>query len=308
MNPLTPRPEIDLDILNQFHCTWWLPSMRRLLRKFKEGISWMGSARKAADFPAALLLSICRTRPPNGPGFYSRCFRRLIPRLCIHPRSLCGFSIAIDPSDMAELIIYEECFVRQVYDLALLPFNPDIVVDCGGFKGYFTLLARARFPGATFVVFEPHPVNYGSMCSNFERNGVDVDARCEAVSNRAGELSFLGSGFGGSLTCSAAEEGSLRVQVTNLCEVITELSPRRLLLKLDVEGEEINILPDLVPLLPPTCGIFFESHHGNEGFENLGAVLQRAGFEVTRGSIRDETFVDAFAIRVEAETYLRIST
>jgi hypothetical protein len=118
-------------------------------------------------------------------------------------------------------------------------------------------------------------------------------------------MSFLGAGFGGSLTRSAAEEAGIRVQVANLCDVITGLSPRRLLLKLDVEGEEINILPDLVPLLPPTCGIFFESHHGNEGFEKLDGLLRRAGFVVTRGSIRDETFVDAFAIRVEAETRLK---
>jgi len=282
--------------------------MRRLLRKLKEARSWMLSARNATDLPGALLLSICRTRPPSGPGFYSRCFRRLVPQLSIHPRSLQGFSIAIHPSDIAELIIYEECFIRRVYDLALLPFKPDIVVDCGGFKGYFTLLARVRFPTAAFVVFEPHPVNYGLMCSNFKRNGVDVDAHCEAVSNRTGEMSFSGAGFGGSLTCSAAEEGSIRVHVANLCDVITGLSPRRLLLKLDVEGEEINILPELVPLLPPSCGIFFESHHGTEGFENLAGLLRRAGFVVTRGGIRDETFVDAFAIRVEAEARLRVST
>jgi FkbM family methyltransferase len=205
-------------------------------------------------------------------------------------------------------MIYEECFIRRVYDLALLPFKPDIVVDCGGFEGYFTLLARARFPVARFVVFEPHPVNYGLMCSNFERNSVDVDARREAVSNRAGEMFFSGAGFGGSLICSAAEEAGIRVRVANLCDVITGLSPCRLLLKLDVEGEEINILPDLVPLLPPTCGVFFESHHGNEGFEKLNGLLRRAGFLVTRGNTHDETFVDAFAIRVEAEMRLEIST
>jgi len=37
----------------------------------------------------------------------------------------------------------------------------------------------------------------------------------------------------------------------------------------------------------------------------LDGLLRRAGFVVTRGSIRDETFVDAFAIRVEAETLLK---
>jgi FkbM family methyltransferase len=250
-----------------------------------------------ADLPAALLLAICRTRPPNGQGLYSRSFRRFIPRLSIRPRNLRGLSIEIDPSDLAELMIYEECFVRQVYDLSLLPFRPDVVVDCGGFEGYFTLLAKARFPSAKLIAFEPHPVNFRLMRCNFEQNGLDVDARCEAVSNRAGEMSFSGSGFGGSLGNNTTDEDSIQVHVTNLCEVIRGLSPRRLLLKLDIEGEEKHLLPELVPLLPRACGVFFESHYGNEGFEELNSLLRNAGFAVARRRTREETFVDAFAVR-----------
>lgn len=280
----------------------------RLLKKLKETKLWVLSAGKVTDFPAALLLSICRTRPPNGGDLYSRCFRRFVPRLRLHPRSLGGFSIVIDPSDMTELIIYEECFIRRVYDLAALPFKPDVVVDCGGFEGYFTLLARARFPLAAFVVFEPHPVNYRLMCSNFERNGLDVDARREAVSNQEGEMSFAGAGFGGCLAGPTEGTAAIQVHVTNLCELIWKLSPRRLLLKLDVEGEEKNILPELVPLLPSTCGIFFESHHGDEEFEKLAGLLRRAGFIVTHRDTRDETFIDAFAIRPASETPLTMHT
>jgi FkbM family methyltransferase len=276
---------------------YWVPIMRRLRRKVKEVISWMFSVRYAADVPVALLLSICRTRPPKGTGLYARSFQRLPDRFDIHPRKLKGFSLTINPADIAELIIYEELFIRGVYDLTVLPFEPDTVVDCGGFEGYFTLLARARFTTARFVVFEPNPANYTVMCSNFERNSVDIDTRRQAVSNRAGEMSFSGVGLGGSLVSEVGEAACVRVQVANICEVVTLLSPRRLLLKLDVEGEEDRILPDLVPLLPPTCAVFFESHHGNEGYKQLKDLFCRSGFVVQAGSIRNDTFIDAVALR-----------
>ena len=75
------------------------------------------------------------------------------------------------------------------------------------------------------------------------------------------------------------------------------MSPQCLLLKLDVEGEEAKIMPDLVPLLPPTCAVFFESHNGEDGFRDMERHLTAAGFAVQRNRTHDELYVDAFALR-----------
>ena len=271
--------------------------MNRLIRKLRHTRSWVHSSG-ITDLPTAILLSACRTRPPFAASPRLSRFQGMIPRLRLHPRSLQGFSIDIDPSDVAELMIYEECFVDGIYDFSVVTFEPDVVIDCGGFEGYFTLLAGARFPSAALLAFEPHPENYKLMCRNFERNGIKVDARREAVSNRNGEMSFLGAGFSGRLaTAEVDDDTSMRVPVVNLCKIIDELAPARLLLKLDVEGEEKHLIPELVHVLPPTSALFFESHDGDEAFDALAVRLQEAGFAVSRKRTRADRFIDAFAAR-----------
>jgi FkbM family methyltransferase len=198
---------------------------------------------------------------------------------------------------MDELIIYDEIFVERIYDLNETPFVPDTVVDCGGFEGHFTLLARARFPQARFVVFEPHPINFEAMCANFERNGVSVDARREAVSAQAGEGRFTGGGANGHLTAGAESPGG-PVKVADLRELIRDMAPRRLLLKLDVEGEEMAIIPGLLPSLPRMSAIYFEWHHGSESLGRIEATLRAAGFAVNRCRSRsDDMYVDVCACR-----------
>jgi FkbM family methyltransferase len=260
----------------------------------------MLSTRSITDLPAALILSICRTRPPIGQDVISRCVRRLIPRVSIHPRALRGFRLAITPDNISEIMIYEEIFVKRIYNLSAVPFQPTAVVDCGGFEGYFTLLACAHFPETQLMVFEPNPANFMAMCSNFARNGVEVSARAQAVSNNSGRMQFSGDGFHGRLSHDKQTGDLAQVEVANLREVIIGLSPSSLLLKLDVEGEEDKILPGIVEVLPHTCAFFFEWHHGLATFKTVERMLREAGFTVTQCRIHGETdkFVDAFALRV----------
>jgi FkbM family methyltransferase len=198
---------------------------------------------------------------------------------------------------MDELIIYDEIFIERIYDLNGTPFVPDTVVDCGGFEGHFTLLARARFPQAKFVVFEPNPVNFEAMCANFERNGLSVDARREAVSAESGERCFTGQGANGHLITDAESPGN-PVKVTDLRALIRDMAPRRLLLKLDVEGEELCIIPDLLHALPRISAIYFEWHHGSESLGRIEATLRAAGFAVNRRRSRcDDMYVDVCACR-----------
>lgn len=271
--------------------------MRRVARKVGEIRSWAESVNGFSDVLAAVLLSICRTRPPVGSGTFAKWFRSAIPEVVLRPRTLNGLPLSISPENLDQLIAYEEIFIQGLYDLSLLPFAPDIIVDCGGFGGYFTLLAKVRFPDAKFVAFEPNPDNYRLMCTNLK--GVDdcFDLRNQAVSNYQGEACFEGSGLGGQLR--EGDQG-LRVPVADLACVLATLSPRRLLLKLDVEGEEHRILPGLMSVLPSTCALFFEWHHSERDLATVQCSLQEAGFEVARRrthSFEEKVFVDAFALR-----------
>jgi len=69
-----------------------------------------------------------------------------------------------------------------------------------------------------------------------------------------------------------------------------------LLLKLDVEGEERRLVPGIAALLPKVCALFFETHHGVEGWDEVTAPLSRVGFCI-RLLRRRGSFCDGFAVR-----------
>lgn len=273
----------------------------RMLRKSRQTLAWVRSVRGPADWPAAVLLAFFRTRPPIGTGRIDRLARRFCPQIWIRPRLLRGARLRIAPTHLSHFVIYEEMFIDRAYDLDLLAFAPDAIVDCGAFEGYFSLLARARFASAPIVAFEPNPKNFEGLITNVNANQVTLDARRAAVSTKEGEATFTGDGCGGRLTSREGAD-SVRVPVTDLRRVLTELAPQRLLLKLDIEGEELTLLPAILPVLPSQCAIFFEWHHGEAALQSMTALLGESGFAVHRGRTMVDagvTFVDAFAQRSE---------
>ena len=65
----------------------------------------------------------------------------------------------MDPKDISHMMVFEEIFVEKVYNLDLVLFKPDYIIDCGAHIGIFTTLAASRFPSAKVIAFEPNPDN-----------------------------------------------------------------------------------------------------------------------------------------------------
>jgi len=261
--------------------------LSRLERKLAEVQTWVDSTHGAADWPSAIALALLRTRPA-----------RIAPYIWLRPQRLNGLRIRINPSDLSQFVIYEEFFVTRLYDLDRVAFIPDAVVDCGAYAGYFSLLARLKYAGATLLAFEPNVGNFENLVANIRANHLSIEAVPAAVSTSDGTATFSGRGCGGRLDATARD--SVIVKVADLRRVISALHSERLLLKLDIEGEEAALLPALLPVLPRHCAIFFEWHHGADAFQDLAAQLTAQGLttSVTRtNQIDGTTFIDAFAQR-----------
>jgi FkbM family methyltransferase len=270
----------------------------RIERKLAEMQRWIDSVGGVADWPAAMALSIYRTRPAAGNGVIARTSQRMVPHIWVRPASLNGMAIRMSPSDMANFIIYEEVFIEHVYDLDRITFTPDAIVDCGAFHGYFSLLAAARYPGVPVVAFEPNVRNLEALTANVRANQLAIDIQPAAVSTKDGTAVFSGEGCGGRLDDSGA--GAVTVPLRDLRNVLAALKPQRLLLKLDIEGEESAVLPALMPVLPRTCAIFFEWHHGRAAYDTAATQLTAYGFSVSvtrENAVADAHYIDAFAER-----------
>lgn len=258
--------------------------------------AWSRSVEPARELVPAALLAVCECRPGDIGGWVGRGLKRRWGGVRLHPRTLKGMHIEIDPTSGSEVMAYDELFIEGVYDLSRVPFVPDLVLDCGAFSGWFSLLAASHYSAARIISFEPHPENFARACANIAANGHSIEARNEALSDTDGELWFSGSGMGGHLT-EAREAGALAVRVTRLRDVIAGLGAQRLLIKLDVEGEEEKIVPDALGVFPRQCAVFFETHRGEAGYRQVARQFEAAGFRVEHRRTHGEQYYDAFAVR-----------
>ena len=147
-----------------------------------------------------------------------------------------------DPPELAEL-------VRSLPDDAL-------AVDCGASLGDVTAALARRC--ARVVAFEPNPVAYELLERRFRRNR-HVQVEQAAVGASAGtrrlylhvdhDADPVGASLGSSLYASKLNVSSGRwvdVDVIDLADFLGALDARVDLLKLDVEGAEVEILERLL--------------------------------------------------------------
>lgn len=211
-----------------------------------------------------------------------------------------GRKALLDLSQPHQIAVFEEIFLDRVYELDLVRFEPDLVIDCGAHVGFFTLLAACRFPGARVMAFEPQPDNWRQAREQLERNGIGAEISNAAVGIEDGHAVLVGGGCGGRLVADGAE--GVGVDVVSLPRILRERAPKRLLLKMDIEGGEATLIPALAPLLPPHSVIFFETHGGTGVWEGCRKCLEPAGFDVRAVRRRadagiEDAYVDAVACR-----------
>jgi hypothetical protein len=116
-----------------------------------------------------------------------------------------------------------------------------------------------------------------------------------AVSREDGEGWFCRDDSNTGHLTSSHDGQHQRVQLVDLLCEVRQLAGKRLLLKMDVEGEERKVLPHMIARLPNQCAIFLEIHGGQEAWDEISQSLLDVGFQ-NRISRERIPFADAFAI------------
>jgi FkbM family methyltransferase len=151
--------------------------------------------------------------------------------------------VTLRPSK-SDLVCYEKIFVAREYDV---PFdiNPSFIIDAGANVGMSTLRFKQQYPSATIIAIEPEPAN----CALLERNcgslpGVHIVKA--AVWASQARLSFAApDSESWSFSVVPAEQPESKPQLVTAVTIEELLNkygfPRIDLLKLDVEGAEIEL-------------------------------------------------------------------
>jgi len=130
--------------------------------------------------------------------------------------------------------------------------SAEVFVDVGANVGFYSCLARAR--GVPTVAIEPLPANVMMLLRNLEENGwEDVEVFPLGVSAIPGVVTLYGAGACASLRpgwAGASRRVGTRVPCSALDVIVgSRFAGRRLLIKVDVEGAELDALRGAEQLL-----------------------------------------------------------
>jgi FkbM family methyltransferase len=186
----------------------------------------------------------------------------------------------------------EEAQMTALFKQAVKP--GDVVLDVGGYLGWFTLLAaRAVGPQGRVIVVEANPQSQEMLEQNVGRNGFGdrVTLHRTAVADQPGAATFYWDASDGSssgLTVPDNVGGSYEVPVATI-DSLLEAEPLPDVVKIDIEGAEVSALKGMRATFAsakPGMKLFVELNPGalaNAGTSSdaLLAELREAGFGIS---------------------------
>jgi FkbM family methyltransferase len=202
--------------------------------------------------------------------------------------------VEVSGADITHLWVADEVLIERVYQLDVVPFTPDLVMDLGANIGLFTLLAAKRWPKADFICVEPHPTTFSFLCDNLTLNGVNAMKLQCALDSQVG-VKFLENDGAVYQTLSERRTGT-SVMTIQLDSLLPAQRDMKVVLKMDIEGSEVSVLDTLQRQLPEQTFIFIELHKGDESVSWIKQWAARNAFHFTEVRRRDDA-IDGYLTR-----------
>lgn len=160
-------------------------------------------------------------------------------------------------------------------------FAPDLIIDGGGNVGLFTLSALKKWPGAKAIIFEPVPDNLERIKAHLAANGLQADINPFCLGSSESTMTFY---------CREANQGNfsddlpytstLDVKVISLRPYLPTDPKTKCLIKLDIEGAELEVMPDILRRLSPSTLVVGELHHREAEQVSFRETIVEAGRQV----------------------------
>jgi FkbM family methyltransferase len=205
-----------------------------------------------------------------------------IPRYQPATTSLLGETLRFVDS-ASFLSAYRQIFEQDLYSFRAQGSNP-LIIDCGANIGLAVIYWKRQYPASRIVAFEPDPNVFEALAWNCKQLTLDdVELHNKAVWNQVGELSFCPDGAdAGHLAHQNLKpaESAIQVDTIRLRDYLNEEID---LLKLDIEGAEIEVLRDCEDLLHNVNHLFVEYHSfvGQEQhLDEIFSILKKSKFRI----------------------------
>lgn len=177
---------------------------------------------------------------------------------------------------------------RQIFCQNAFLFEADNeqlrIIDCGANVGVFSLYFASRFPKASITAFEPDPEVFAVLERNVARCCSHPAIELVQAAVTGGPERFVGFCAdhcdAGRIAVDPIGDASIRVKAVRLRDYLSEPCD---LLKLDIEGAEVDVLNDCESCLGRVRRIFVEFHsfvRQPQRLDEAIGVLSRAGFRL----------------------------
>jgi FkbM family methyltransferase len=145
-----------------------------------------------------------------------------------------------DYQGICELILFN-CYTMP------LKFQPEIIVDGGGNTGLFTLLANRFYPECPILLFEPLESNLKIIGEHLALNKAKCISYKGIITDQDGEFPFyIREANTSSFDSSDPYTDVIYVKSFNLYDQLNTYSFNKALIKLDIEGAEVQVIPELL--------------------------------------------------------------
>lgn len=173
---------------------------------------------------------------------------------------------------------FRDIFVDEVYRFNAETSTP-LILDCGANVGLSCLYFKHLYPKAIILAYEADRKIVRHLESNLARNGAkDVRVHNKACWIHDEGVTFEADGADGGHIGSAS--GSAAVPSIRIRDVLAQV-PSVSMLKMDIEGAEVEVLLDCEDVLCRVQHLFFEYHSRHDTPQRLGellALVSKSGF------------------------------
>jgi FkbM family methyltransferase len=194
----------------------------------------------------------------------------------------------------ADFLSTRELCVNDIYRLDRT-FRPDCVIDGGGNIGLFTLRAAASIapPGTgstRFLICEPLPRNIEQIQKHLSVNGVQAEVLPICLGAVRQSIPFFCRGANeSSFDPHLPFESVMEVPVVPLMDVVGSNNEERILIKLDIEGMEVETLAAYIPTERRAVYVVGELHNYPRNAPLMKRLFEEHGWRLELFDIDTET-------------------
>ena len=171
---------------------------------------------------------------------------------------------------------FKEIFVDEIYYFETIDNPTPVIFDCGANIGIGCLYFKRKYPKSRVIAFEADPSIAMHLCNNMQKNEIkDVTIVAKAVWIDDQGISFVSDGADGGAVLienqitSSSSEFIDSIRLKDWLDKEDKID----LLKIDIEGAELQVIEDCQHSLSHINHIFLEFHALSENAQSLSRIL-----------------------------------